>query len=437
MIKKLLIGLSASIALLSLAVILFVKPVAPILSGYSARMACTCHFVQNKSLQEIKNTDLSELYFILSWIDIYEEEKEVTSTTFGFHPKTAVYREGQGCILLEGKDDFNVHFQRPKFVDTFNWRNKKLLTEKESSTLDSLFFHGGMSGEKMTKAAIILHRDSIIYEKYAEGTDKGTPLLGWSMTKSVTGTLIGMLIEEGVLKESQNQLFENWKDERSRITIHDLLNMKSGIEWAEKYDKVSAATQMLFDKEDVVKFASGLGLEAEPGTHFEYSSGTSNLLSGIIRKETFGLNNYLNYPYVKLFEPLGMSTAFVETDESGNMIGSSFMYASARDWAKYGMLYLNEGKWNGAQVISLNQVSQSFESDPVSKGEYGFHFWHNDGGKLPNSPKDLIYASGYQGQRIFILPEEELIVVRLGLRMIDFDEIISTIVQYLNEDEEE
>jgi hypothetical protein len=411
-----------------------IKPKAPILSGYSARMACTCHFVQNRSLEDIKSEDLSEAHFNLMRIDIDEADHSVTASTLGFYPKTAIYKKGLGCVLIKDDNDHKTNFIRPSILDTFIWDQKELFNDGQLDDLNELFFGGqGMSSPQMTRAALIIYKDSIIYEAYDKNVTAQTPLLGWSMTKSITGSLIGQLITEGKLSIDQDHLFSEWEDQRSKIKLSDLLHMRSGLDWDEEYGKVSSATKMLFDTEDMVKFGMTLGMEANVGEKFEYSSGTSNLLSGILRTTAQSQNDYLNYPYKYIFKPLGMSSAFIETDEVGTMIGSSFMYASARDWAKYGMLYLNHGKWDNKQVIDSTWVSNTFQSDPVSNGAYGNHFWHNDEGIYPNSPKNLIYASGYQGQRIIILPDEDIVIVRLGLRMMDFDKAISKTINYINQ----
>ncbi len=419
-----------SLLLVFLAFYFLLYPKTPILSGYAARMTCTCHFIQGRSAEEIKNTELNFSFFSIVKSKIDEVNKSVTSSVFGINAKTAVFRENLGCILLKDEDNHHITLNVKPIIDSFAWKTSHKLTKVDLHRLDTLLFDANDLNNKKTRACIIIRGDSIVYERYIDGFDKDTPQLGWSMTKSVTGTLVGMLIKDGKLNLNDHNLYEIWQDNRSEITLQQMLNMTSGIDWEEDYTKVGSATNMLYNTEDVIAFTSQLSLEAKPGEKFEYSSGTTNLLAGVMKKQFKTKEDYLQFPRERLFRPLGMRSAFIEIDESGNFIGSSYMYATTRDWAKFGMLYIHKGNWLGNQLLDTSWVDYTFKHDPISKGIYGTQFYHNDSKlDLPNCPQDMIYADGFQGQRVYIIPSQDLVIVRLGLANVDFDKMVSLIIE--------
>lgn len=154
---------------------------------------------------------------------------------------------------------------------------------------------------------------------------------------------------------------------------------------------------------------------ARPTEIWNYSSGTSNLLSGILRKQFDSHQQYINFPYTALIDKIGMTSMIIETDQTGNFVGSSYAWATTRDWAKFGILYLNKGQWNGAQLFDEEWISYITTPTEHSDGTYGGHFWLNAQGKFPDAPKDMFSANGFQGQRVFIIPSKDLVVVRMGL----------------------
>jgi CubicO group peptidase (beta-lactamase class C family) len=191
--------------------------------------------------------------------------------------------------------------------------------------------------------------------------------------------------------------------------------MNSGLEWEEDYTKISDVTKMLYLESDMTKSQIDKKLVGKPNETWNYSSGTTNLLTGIIRQKFKTHQDYLNFWYSDLIDKIGMHSMLVETDLAGNYIASSYGWATARDWAKFGLLYLNKGNWNGEQLISEDWVNYTTKSTNTSQGVYGAQFWLNAGGHLPDVPKDLFFADGYQGQRVFIIPSKELVVVRMGV----------------------
>jgi CubicO group peptidase (beta-lactamase class C family) len=211
-------------------------------------------------------------------------------------------------------------------------------------------------------------------------------------------------------------LFPHWTDERKEITVNDLLQMQSGLKFDEIYSELSDATEMLFLSEDIVKVATEQPLIYAPGEHWSYSSGTTNILSGLIRSKFANHNDYLRFPHDSLFRRIGMHSATMEIDESGNYIGSSYCYATPRDWAKFGLLYLNDGWWDGQRLLPEGWVAYTRQAATHSGGIYGGHFWQNHNrAAYKDVPEDLFSCNGYEGQYVFIIPSYDAVIVRMGL----------------------
>jgi CubicO group peptidase (beta-lactamase class C family) len=191
--------------------------------------------------------------------------------------------------------------------------------------------------------------------------------------------------------------------------------MSTGLKWEEEYGDVSSATKMLYSSDDMGKSAAGWGLEYEPGSHWEYSSGTTNIIARELESFFDSKDDYQLFPYRELFSKVGARTFRIETDASGHFVGSSYGYASARDWAKLGLLMLNQGNWYGEQIIDTSWVDFCKEPVAHSEGQYGGHFWLNRGGTFENYSSKAYWMSGYQGQQVAIHPEKNLIIVRLGI----------------------
>ena len=276
-----------------------------------------------------------------------------------------------------------------------------------------------------TRAVAIAQAGEIIAERYAPGFTATMPLLGWSMAKSVVNALVGILVHQGKLTLDQCSLLPEWdspEDSRRAITLDQLLRMQSGLQFEEVYsDPRSHVTNMLFQKADAAAYAASLPLTDSSGS-WSYGSGTTNILCRIIR-HVLGksLADYWAFPHQALFGPLGMTSAVLEPDAAGTFIGSSFMYATARDWLKLGQLYLQDGRWQGQQLLPEGWVQYSVApSDPGQR--YGAHFWRqvplsfaSQQVPRPTLPADTFMASGYQGQILTIIPSLQLVVVRLGL----------------------
>jgi CubicO group peptidase (beta-lactamase class C family) len=266
---------------------------------------------------------------------------------------------------------------------------------------------------------VIAHEGRIVAERYAEGFAADAPLLGWSMSKSLANVLVGRLVGAGDLALDQADLLPQWEDdERAEITVEELLQMRSGLAFEEVYEIGTDATEMLYTPGSVAALPASEPLVAAPGTTWSYSSGTTNILCEVARS-ALGVDG----PQMltdQVFEPLGMASAVMEPDATGLPVCSSFTYATARDWAKLGQLFLDEGFWNGERFLPKDWVR--FSTAPVeleTEEPYGAQWWLNagpEGGlRMPSVPADAFWASGNEGQQVAVIPSADLVVVRLGL----------------------
>ncbi len=429
MIKKSLLILLLLIIAAAIYIYFVFFPQFPVANGYAAKKMCSCTFISERSQESIQSEDLGISPLSLTKTTINQISKSATSSIFGLSPRTAVYRNDVGCILIDGVDDYatNLSIRRPAVSPVSTWPkgsnlqydsippevNMTKLNEAVASAFDASLDMDILK----TRAVVVVYKNQLLAEKYANGYTADTELLGWSMAKSITSTLIGVLAKDDNLDIKDTNLFESWaNDDRSQISLKNLLQMQSGLAFQEEYASLSDATKMLFMSEDVSVIPRIQFPVYKPGEHWSYSSGTTNLLSKLIQNKIGNQEEYLRFPYDTLFNRIGMNSAVMETDESGVFIGSSFMYATPRDWAKFGLLYLNNGNWYGDQIIDEEWVELAKTPAEHGQGIYGGHFWLNhEQSAYDDVPADLYSCNGFQGQYVFIIPSKDLVVVRMGL----------------------
>ena len=420
------VSIGLLLLLLVLGVVIYIYyPRLNLITGFAAKNMCSCVYETNRDPEAVAANDNNFDPVNLSDFEIDPNAKTASSTVFGLKERTAVYNKGLGCTLLPpGAEPSALPNEKPQRNLTPNpapypyGHGKALDTvfpevdyEQLETALKNAFFE-----EHQTRAVVVLYKDHLLAEKYAMGITEETKLLGWSMTKSITSAVLGVLERQGKISIKQDQLFPEWEnDSRSKITLNHLLHMNSGLAWEEDYEKISDVTKMLFLAKDMSKIQLNKGLVGEPGSIWNYSSGTSNLLSGFIRDQFNSYQEYLDFWYRELIDRIGMHSMTLEADLAGNYVGSSYSWATAKDWARFGLLYLNKGNWQGEQILNEDWVEYTVEPVEGSEGQYGAHFWLNAGGIYPDVPRDLFSANGFQGQHVFVIPSKDLVVVRLGL----------------------
>ena len=403
-------------------------PKLELISGFSAKSVASAHFIDNRSLELIEKSDNDIKLIRLANNEIVNDENYATSSVFGLQKRKAIYREGLGSLLIDEDFDVSKPYLVPKRIQPkINFPYPFGTNEPKDSTFSNVdysklnkavanAFDENNAVGKRTRSVLVLYKDHLIAEKYAQGFDKNSKILGWSMTKSLTATYFGILQHQNKININNPAPISEWKnDERTKITLNNLIQMNSGLEWEEKYDRICDATKMLFNSRDMGQVQLEKPLFGKPNQSWNYSSGTSNLLSKILRKQFKTHQEYLDFWYFSLIDKIGMYSMIVETDMTGNYVGSSYAWATTRDWAKFGTLYLHNGNWNGEQLFDRSWSKYVSTPTPTSNGKYGGHFWLNSSGKYPDAPRDLYYASGFQGQKIFVIPSKDLVIVRMGL----------------------
>lgn len=432
-------GIAISFALITLVISIFIIKALPILTGYNAKIVCSCIFVSGRSAEDVLNTEVAFFPFSLATIKVDKIDSTISASVWGLGIKKAIYRKGLGCTLVNEGTEASIKTQPQNIVQKPQYNQDSIMWPSGNLNADSLFYNIDTAKINRalnlvfqqknnlpvfgTRSIIVLYQGKIISEKHVEGFNGTMPQIGWSMTKSVTNALVGILVKEKKLNVNDRNLFPEWlNDNRKNITIDNLLHANSGLQWREVYTSPSSATTMLYQKDDMARYALNFPLEEKPGTHFRYSSGTSNILSYLIRQKTG--SNYYRFAYNQLFYKLGMFSAILEPDASGTYVGSSYCFASARDWARFGLFYLNDGIINGERILPVGWIKYTTTPSAGAKqGEYGAQFWLNAGEPgnpsnrtYPDVPADCFFAEGYQGQEVWIIPSKQLVVVRLSMQ---------------------
>jgi CubicO group peptidase (beta-lactamase class C family) len=413
-------------------------------SGIMAQTLCEGVFISHREPHDLLTQDLAGpgyglLQFFQPRVD--RKAEKVTTSAYGLAPRTSIYRDGLGCTLLDGRSEAALRAQaaglfaaRAPANEAAEWPEGERVslgtppegvkaTEVERA-IDAIFLEPNPKHPRNTRALVVVYGGRIVAERYANGFDASTALPGWSMSKTATNALVGLRVKDGKLALDDSSLMPEWKgkaDPRRAITLNDLMRMTSGLAFDENTsDRLSDVVQMLYVQRDPAKFAASKPLEHKPGTYWSYSSGTTNIISYVLRETFADEGIYLRFPEDRLFGPLGMRTAVLQPDAGGTFIDSSFLYASARDWARLGLLFLRDGMWRGERLLPKGWVAYTLApTKPSPDEQYGAQVWL----KLPDSPTpgeptmpdDAYYMLGYEDQTVAIVPSRDLVIVRLGL----------------------
>ncbi len=442
------------ILILGFLVYFIIGRVAPIGAGYKAKMLCSYLFVSKRSIEQVLENDLEPFNPLLGYVDgvVDYDRKTVTSTAFGLVTRRAVYRDGLGCTIVppdyEGELQENPGYVKPlpDNPERVSWptgdRNATGMVsgvdmKRLSAAIDKEFSEPDPRRPRRTRAVVVVYKGKIIAERYAPGFSKDMPMHGWSMTKSITNALIGILVGQGRLAVNEPAPIAEWRkpdDPHGKITVDHLLRMSGGFDFHHDMNPTGQRQQALFGGIDSVAYSVRCPLEVEPGSRWEYANANPHSLWRLIR-DVIGEKtaDYISFPRRALFNRIGMRGAIIEPDPYWNFIGTSFGWATARDWARFGLLYLNDGVWEGKRILPEGWVNYTRTPAPAAQFKhYGALFWLNAGAQeyrdvtakekggrnnppFPRLPADAYFAVGHDGKRVAIIPSRKLVVVRLGL----------------------
>lgn len=440
------IVLTSVLLLVIISAYLYALPLLRTGSGYAAKMVCSCIYVQNnpQSVAEIKAEKLNFSVLGFSKVAVTKEEMRVTASFYGLAKRKAVFVPGRGCILINDEtSSLPTAYTLP--TPPLSIIQADFPLRPDSSTLngvDTIKLNAALDFGMQrvpgggASAIVVLRNGKVLAERYDSYHTFQTPLTGWSMTKSITGALVGMRVADGGIDPNAIPVFTRWgvheEDLRRNIPLWNLMQMNSGLQWVEDYGGVTDATIMLHDKSDMAAYVKQKPVAVPVGTEWRYSSGTSNLLMDKVRESFKGNEQgFLNYMYDSLFYAIGANSFLIETDQSGLPVGSSYGWATARDWAKMGQLFLQEGLWEGKEIIPGNWIRKMREPAKASGGIYGGQVWLK-GPDTPSLPDDSYAFRGFQGQRVFIIPSRDVVIVRLGHnddKVTDFDPLIAGVLK--------
>jgi CubicO group peptidase (beta-lactamase class C family) len=414
-------------------------------TAFKAQTVASGVNVGGRELKDVARNDASWGPLKLVRVSLNEKDRTVTGSFFGLVRTKSIYRPGLGVTLVNGLSEAEIRAQGAEYnppgtpdLSNVPWPNGDLIADAplpagvDAAALEAALdaaFSEPVKGEQLgTRAIVVVYQGRIIGERYAPGFGPKTQLAGWSMSKSALHALVGILVKEGKLDIHARAPVAEWSDPadpRHKITLDQLLRMSSGLEFDETYaDYESDVVQMLYRKADTGGYAASKPLRSEPDGEWYYSSGTSNLISLIVRQAVGGSTaQYWDFPHRALFSKIGMHHTTINPDPSGTFVMSSFMYASARDWARFGLLYLNDGVWGGERILPEGWVAYGVTPTPLQpQGYYGAHWWLNAGAPgnpadrvWPDLPTDAYAAQGFEAQRVLVIPSRELVVARLGL----------------------
>lgn len=401
-------------------------------TGYAAKIVCSNVFLAGRDAAAVLASDVQAPgHPLLRLVDVEADDGQnhVTARFLGvFAPSVAVYRQGFGCTSVpEGHPVALTALTPPDAPappgDTANasapWPDGETVNPS-TGRLAAILSDPELTGPGL-RAIVVVKDGRIVAEAYGAGFDAVTRLLGWSMTKTVNAAILGLLMRDGRIGFDDTDLLPQWQGTpKATVRLKDLLAMESGLTFNEDYGDVTDVTRMLYLEPDMAGFAADKPLENPPGTRFSYSSGTAVMLSKIWMNRFADPGAARTYPRRALFGPLGMRSAVMETDAAGTFVGSSYMYATARDWARFAQFLLQDGIWNGQRLLPEGFVTRMRAPTAASDGLYTqVQAWHagpgeGRGGTIRPS-EDIFWLQGHDGQSIAILPSDRLVVVRLGL----------------------
>lgn len=430
--------LAAGVVALALAGFVYAVARPPTLlrvgTGFSSKLVCSAKFIAHRDPARALASDvLTQGNPLLAGLFVHSYGHDVGGLVHSaflqfIAPVNSVDRKGLGCAAVpDGKlaRAENQSLPPPPGPSTSKapWPQGAGVDLSGHADLAAILNDDSLAGPGM-RAIVVVKDGRIVAERYAPGFTARTPQVGWSMTKTVTAALTGTVIAAGKLRLDQDHLLPQWAgDGRAKITVAQLMSMSPGLRFNEDYGDVSDVTRMLYLEPDMAAFAAGQPLIHPPGSTFHYSTGTAVILSRVWQNAIGDKAAALAWPRKALFGPLGMGSAVLETDEVGTFAGGSYLYATPRDWARFGQFLLQDGMWNGRQILpkSFVRMMHTPSKDNPAYGE-GM-MWMDGPAKGVKPGDDLKYGIpagaywlwGYDGQTTTVIPSLNMVVVRMGL----------------------
>jgi len=431
LLRRLLVGLLALVVIVVIGVVVYLVVAPPMLlriaDGYAAKIVCSNVYLAGRDATEVLNLDVQapgNPVLKLVKVDVDKGAGTVTARMLGlFATAMAVERPGLGCALAP---DGNVAAAKAIALASMPtiappgdglWPDGgKVETDPK---VQAILGDATLTGPGM-RAVVVVRDGHIVGEAYGPGFSADTPLIGWSMSKTVSAILLGRVMGQGKIGFDDAALFPEWaNDGRKDIKVRDLLGMMSGLAFNEDYGDVTDVTQMLYLEPDMAGFAAAKPSVKPPGTVFSYSTGTGMMLARLWMSRLGDEQTALAFPRLALFDPLGMTSAVFEADERGGLEGGSYVYASGRDWARVGQFLLQGGVWNGQNLLPDGFVEMMSVSNGQPGGYSKLQTWlegpTETDSKSAGLPKDTFWLEGHDGQSAAVIPSARLVVVRLGL----------------------
>jgi CubicO group peptidase (beta-lactamase class C family) len=406
----------------------YLNKLMPIITGYAAKNLASGIFVAGRTQEALEAEDLnfSVIKYTRNKVDL--AKKEVVSR-FLWGKSKAVCIDGFGCTLVADYSEADILGRAypqvpvlPENPDTIAWPMGNVVADTLPSGVDLVKLNQAVAKVmsdtipfKGTFALMVVYKGQPVAEVYRKDFSANTRFLSWSMAKSFTNTLVGIRVKQGALDINKPLPFVSWTvGTPKQITMNNLMHMNSGLEWNEDYGTLSDVTVMLHKEGDMGAYALDRDAAYPPDSLWYYSSGTTNIACLALRQTFASDPAYWAFPRKQLFNKIGMRSAVFELDASGTFVGSSYLYATMRDYARYALLYMNNGNWQGQQLLPEDWVQYTTTPGNGSNGRYGAFFWLNQSGDQPDAPADTYMCKGHDGQYIFIIPSKNLIVIRTG-----------------------
>jgi CubicO group peptidase (beta-lactamase class C family) len=397
--------------------------------------------VYNRSAEQILREDIAP-FKDFSWDASFTYRVDphahtVTVSGPGFPARRAQFNGDQGCTILP-RADTGVHFTPAAVArhvpgpEVTAWptgdkdATSPMPAGVDRRAIDAALDWAMAERQHNTRAIVVVYGGKIIGERYAPGWTKDTPQISWSEGKSITAALVGILVREGQLRPDDRAPVKEWSspgDPRGRIRVRDLLHMSSGLDFKnlglagpEAFTRENKHMRVYFDGLNVFEHAVNNPLQVPPDTRWAYQNSDPLTLGKIVRENVEARGeSYLTFPQRELFDPIGARHFVLETDAWGNFIMTGFDYGSARDWARFGLLHLRDGVWQGRRILPEGWVQFVSTPAPADKTRgYGGLFWLNRGGAWKGVPEDAFMANGHMGQFTMVIPSCDMVVVRMG-----------------------